>query len=98
MQQRSVALLPPDADRCCQQDTGKICGGDGTFDCVESPFAAIRRLNVGGSTEMAVGCDIIDANISTAALEGEAVAAAKKADVAMRWEGLSVHFACTCSI
>jgi hypothetical protein len=64
-----------------QVDTGQICGGDGTFDCVESPFAAIKRLNVGGSTTLAVGSDLIDAALSTAELRRAAVAAAEAADV-----------------
>ena len=38
---------------------------------------------------MAVGCDIIDAKISTAALQAEAVAAAKKADVVVLAIGIA---------
>ena len=58
-----IAIVGPHANASrflIQVDTGKICGGDGTFDCVESPYQAVKRLNVGGSTTMAVGCDLID--------------------------------------
>lgn len=80
-----IAVIGPHANATrflIQVDTGQICGGDGTFDCVESPFQAVQRLNVGGSTTMAVGCDLIDAspNVSTAALKAAAVAAAHAAD------------------
>ena len=59
----------------------RFFSGDGTFDCVESPYEAVKRLNVGGETTLAVGCDIINETISTPALKAEAVAAAKAADV-----------------
>ena len=74
-----------------QVDTGKICAGDGTFDCVESPFHAIARLNVGGQTEMAVGCDIIDGrpNVSTAVLKAAALATAKAADTVVLAIGIA---------
>ena len=80
-----IAIVGPHANASrflIQVDTGKICGGDGTFNCVESPYQAVKRLNVGGSTTMAVGCDLIDdhPNVSTPALKAAAVAAAQAAD------------------
>jgi hypothetical protein len=81
-----IAVVGPHANASrflIQVDTGKICGADGTFDCVESPYEAVKRLNVGGTTSMAVGCDIIDASpkVSTPELKAAAVTLAKSADV-----------------
>jgi hypothetical protein len=90
-----ISVIGPHANasrNLLQVDTGQICGGDRTFDCVESPYAAIKRLNEqggGGSTTLAVGCDLIDANISTAGLREEAIAAAVAADVVVLAIGIS---------
>ena len=89
---RKIAVVGPHANASrflLQVDTGKICSGDGTFDCVESPWHAIERLNVGGTTTMAVGCDLIDQNISTPALEDAAVAAARQADTVVLAIGIA---------
>lgn len=80
---RNIAVVGPHANATrflLQVDTGGICAGDGTFDCVETPFQAIRRLNVRGHTQLAVGCDVIDPTISTPELLAEAVYAARAAD------------------
>jgi hypothetical protein len=77
----------------------RFFSGDGTFDCVESPYEAVKRLNVGGETTLAVGCDIINETISTPALKAEAVAAAKAADVVILAIGaafVSEVYVCVC--
>ena len=89
---KKIAVVGPHANASrfiFQVDNSGICGGDGTFDCVESPYQAIKRLNVGGQTTLAVGCDIIDANISTPALKQAAVAAATAADIVVLAIGIA---------
>ena len=89
---QKIAVVGPHANASrflLQVDTGQICGGDGTFDCVESPFEAIKRLNVGGQTSMAVGCDIIDASISTLAFRDHAVSISKAADTVVLVIGIA---------
>jgi len=89
---KKIAVVGPHANASrflLQVDTGKICNGDGTFDCVESPWRAIERLNVGGRTTMQVGCDVIDTAISTKKLEDAAVAAAKAADTVVLAIGIA---------
>jgi hypothetical protein len=87
-----VAVVGPHANASrfiFQVDNSGICGGDGTFDCVESPYMAVKRLNIGGQTTLAVGCDVIDAQISTPALKAAAVAAAQAADTVVLAIGIA---------
>jgi beta-glucosidase-like glycosyl hydrolase len=89
---RSIAVVGPHANASrfiFQVDNSGICGGDGTFDCVESPYQAIKRLNVGGQTSLAVGCDIIDPDISTPALKEAAVTVATAADTVVLAIGIA---------
>ena len=89
---KHIAVVGPHANASrfiFQVDNSGICGGDGTFDCVESPYKAIKRLNVGGVTTLSVGCDIIDANISTPALKKAAVSAASAADTVVLAIGIA---------
>ena len=94
-----IAVVGPHANatrNLIQVDGQDVCVGDqsGTLDCVETPFEAIRRVNAGGQTALAVGCDIMDERISTAALLDEAVAAASAADVVVMALGIAQ---CGCS-
>jgi len=89
---QKIAVVGPHANASrflIQVDTGQICGGDGTFDCVESPFRAIQAMNVGGTTTMAVGADLINPSISTQALHDDAVAKAKAADIVVLAIGIA---------
>lgn len=87
-----IAVVGPHANASrflLQVDTGQVCGGDGTFDCVASPYEAIARANVGGTTTLAVGCDVINATISTEALERQALAAVRASDVVVLAIGIA---------
>ena len=87
-----VAVVGPHANATrfiFQVDNSGICNGDGTFDCVETPFMAVKRLNVGGETALSVGCDVIDAQISTPALKAAAVAVAQAADTVVLAIGIA---------
>jgi hypothetical protein len=87
-----IAVIGPHANASrflVQVDTGLVCGGDGTFDCVVSPFAAIQNANVGGTTTLAVGCDVVDTALSTAALRDAAMDAARAADVVVLALGIA---------
>ena len=66
--------------------SGPVCG-DGSFNCVTSPFAAIKDLNAGGETAFAPGCGIVDP--STEEMDA-AVAIAAKADVAVLGLGIAM--------
>jgi hypothetical protein len=84
----NIAVVGPlgDATRSMiQVDTGKLCP-DGNFDCIESPFNAIAKLNANGTTSYHAGCGIIsndDSQIETAVL------AAKQADVVVLAIGIT---------
>jgi beta-glucosidase-like glycosyl hydrolase len=85
---RTIAVIGPhgNANRAMiQVDTGKICP-DGLFDCVESPFQAIQRMNAGGSTTYSEGCGVIEGNSSGIAT---AVETAKNADVVVLAVGIT---------
>lgn len=87
-----IAVVGPHANASrflLQVDTGQVCDGDGTFDCVQSPYAAIAKANIGGETTLAVGCDIINSSISTPALLDEAVAAAQAAEIVVLAIGIA---------
>jgi len=77
---RHIAVVGPHGDATnalIQIDTGRICPSGG-FDCVTSPFAAIKKANSGADTTYTPGCDLISNDTSGVA---EAVAAAQEADV-----------------
>ena len=64
---------------------GQICIDD-TFNCVETPLNAIRKLNVAGKTVSAEGCTVTGTNKSGFAA---AEAAAENSDVVVMLLGLS---------
>eukprot|EP01060_Flectonema_neradi_P018021 TRINITY_DN2483_c1_g2_i2.p1 TRINITY_DN2483_c1_g2~~TRINITY_DN2483_c1_g2_i2.p1 ORF type:complete len:776 (+),score=198.43 TRINITY_DN2483_c1_g2_i2:44-2371(+) len=64
---------------------GQICVDD-TFNCVETPTAAISKLNVGGKTTNTEGCTVTGTDKSGFAA---AVAAAGDADIVVMMLGLS---------
>lgn len=89
---QKIAVVGPHANASrflLQVDTGELCGGDGTFDCITSPFAAIQSANVGGKTTLAVGCDVVDPVLSTPELSDAAVAVAQDADVVVLAIGIA---------
>lgn len=79
---QTIAIVGPHANatrNLLQVDTGGVCGGSGNFDCLVTPFQAIKRLNP--QTTMSVGCDLINSTISTKQLHDEAVSTAAAADI-----------------
>ena len=78
---RHIAVIGPHAKAqrsLIQIDTQAVCDVDGNYDCLVTPFDAIRLHNAGGVTHTARGCDSV--NGSTAGFE-EALALAQEADV-----------------
>jgi hypothetical protein len=78
---QSIAVIGPHAQAqrsLIQTDTQAVCDINGNFDCLVTPFAAISKLNSGGVTHTARGCDSV--NASTTGFS-EAIAVAKLADV-----------------
>ena len=76
----NIAIVGPhgNAQRAMiQTDTGKICNS-GNFDCIESPFTAIQKMNVGGQTTYNQGTPLIENDDSQIQ---KAVAEANQADV-----------------
>lgn len=78
---QNIAVVGPHAQAqrsLIQVDTQAVCDKNGNFDCLITPFDAIRKLNVGGVTQTARGCDSV--NASTEGFD-EAIAIAEHADV-----------------
>ena len=85
---RTIAVVGPhgNAKRALiQVDTGKICP-DGLFNCVESPFEAIQKMNPGGVTTYSQGCGVMEGNATGIAV---AVELAKKSDVVVVAVGIT---------
>jgi beta-glucosidase-like glycosyl hydrolase len=76
---KEVLVQPYPARVSCPASTG------GGYECLESPFEAIQRLNVGGNTTTSPGCDLF--NYSEAGF-AEALALAEAADVVVMGLGI----------
>ena len=76
-----IAVVGPHAKAqrsLIQVDTEAVCDVQGNFGCLETLLDAITRLNVGGTTTTARGCDSVN---GSTAMFGEAMEVAKEADI-----------------
>eukprot|EP01047_Picozoa_sp_COSAG01_P051855 COSAG01_NODE_5391_length_4291_cov_3.036021_4_plen_615_part_00 len=86
---RNIAVIGPHGNATrfmVSFSSGPVCA-DGSFDCVTSPFQAIKATNAGGRTMFEPGCGIVDWDTSQM---DAAVEAAAAADVAVLGLGIGM--------